>query len=350
MAIYIQFNWFNSSSIVGDGAGALFKKRITGADLDTAHRWQIAGTDLGIPYVLENGAIGFLFGDTFSSAWPEEGHGWRSPVMLRSHSLPGGTTGIVWDNAARVATNGFAPALFAKHANDVTFIPNDGISFPETKRQIVSFMGIERCYNAPAERGARWKSRYAGLAYTDNGNDFIRANIEFHNTADNSDPFQMWSMQRDGQWVYIYSVRSGRQSGPMMLRRVNWEHLFSAKEYQCWGKKGDQWDWGNPCTGLFEGNIGEPSVRKLSDGTWVMAYLNDKTGSIVTWKASSPTGPWSGEKVQVTQQQEANCYGGFIHPWSTSKPGDLHLMVSTWKHDLHGKSTAYHVSQWVASV
>ena len=34
---------------------ATFKKRLTGADLDTASRWQVAGTDLGIPYVLENG-------------------------------------------------------------------------------------------------------------------------------------------------------------------------------------------------------------------------------------------------------------------------------------------------------
>src|SRR5262245_31713493 len=92
---------------------ARINKRITGADLDTAQRWKVAGTDLGIPYVLENGAIGFLFGDTFSSARPEEGQGWRSPVMLRSHSQPA-TQSIIWDNAAGVGGDGFAAAIIKK--------------------------------------------------------------------------------------------------------------------------------------------------------------------------------------------------------------------------------------------
>ena len=50
---------------------ATWRKRLTGADLDTNHRWHVAGTDLGIPYVLENGSIGYLFGDTFDTPWPE---------------------------------------------------------------------------------------------------------------------------------------------------------------------------------------------------------------------------------------------------------------------------------------
>ncbi|MEW1590353.1 hypothetical protein AB0283_33455, partial [Micromonospora vinacea] len=29
---------------------AVWKKRLTGADLDTSSRWRVAGTDLGIPY------------------------------------------------------------------------------------------------------------------------------------------------------------------------------------------------------------------------------------------------------------------------------------------------------------
>ena len=211
---------YNVSAMVGVGP-AVLKKRLTGADLDTARRWKVAGTDLGIPYLLENGAVGFLFGDTFSAPWPEQGQGWRAPVMLRSHNQPNSPQGVLWDNAARVGGDNFAPALFNKEPGDFTLIPNDGISFPETKRQLISFMGIEKWYPSPnnAERGALWKSRYAGLAYTDNGNDFVRTNLKWNNNVDNSDPLQMWTMQRDGQWVYIFSVRSGRQHGPMMLRR-----------------------------------------------------------------------------------------------------------------------------------
>lgn len=54
---------------------SVWKKRLTGEDLDTGHRWAVAGTDLGVPYTLENGAIGFLFGDTFSVQSPDGGQG-----------------------------------------------------------------------------------------------------------------------------------------------------------------------------------------------------------------------------------------------------------------------------------
>jgi len=349
----------NSASAQFQWPAASFKKRITGGDLDTARRWNVAGTDLGIPYVLENLSIGYLFGDTFSSAWPEEGRGWRSPVMLRSNSHPGASDGIVWQNAARVAGDGFAPQIMHNGLRgpdhegrwEFTVIPNDGISFPETGRQLVSYMSIETWYNnndGPGNSG--WKSGYAGLAYSDNGNDFIRTNLKWENNADNSDPYQMWTMQRDGEWVYIFSVRAGRQQGPMMLRRVNWNRMFWPGEYQCWGWRDNNWAWGNPCTPILTGKFGEPSVRRLSDGTWVMAYLNPDKGSIVTRKSSGPDRAWSAEKIQVNAIQESALYGGFIHPWSTSKRNELHLMVSTWKRDGQGKTTAYHVSQYVGTV
>ena len=68
---------------------AIPRKRLTGADMYTATNWRVAGTDLGIPYVLENGSIGYLMGDTFGGPWPEGGDDHRSPVMLRSASNPG---------------------------------------------------------------------------------------------------------------------------------------------------------------------------------------------------------------------------------------------------------------------
>ena len=129
---------------------ATSKKRLTGADMYTASNWRVAGTDLGIPYVLENGSIGYLFGDTFSSAWPEGGSDHRSPVMLRSASAPGSCEGIVFDSAATVYGNGFDPELMYNahggrvgNTTELTVIPNDGISFPETGRQLVSFMSME---------------------------------------------------------------------------------------------------------------------------------------------------------------------------------------------------------------
>lgn len=337
---------------------ATYKKRVTGADLDTNSRWQVAGTDLGIPYVLENGSIGYLFGDTFNTPWPEQqNNDWRSPVMLRSAVHPGAAGGIVFDSAAKVVGNGRAPEIMHNGHNgigidglwEVSVIPNDGISFPETGRQLVSYMSIEN-WNSAGPNGPQWKSRYAGLAFTDNGNDFVRTNLKWFNSGDNLDPFQMWTMQRDGDYVYVFSVRSGRQDGPMMLRRVRWDKLFNPELYEGWGWNGSNWGWGRPCSPILNGRFGEPSVRRLSDGTWAMSYLNCATGNIVTRTATGPDQAWTNEKVQVTFAQEPSLYGGFIHPWSTKAANGLHLMVSKWTHALNGASTAYHVSQYAGSL
>src|ERR1044072_4342177 len=97
---------------------ATWKKRLTGEDLDTNRRWNVAGTDLGIPYLLENGSVGFLFGDTFGSARPESGNHWRSPVMLRSNVHPAAPEGIVFDSAAKISGVGRAPEILNHNAHN----------------------------------------------------------------------------------------------------------------------------------------------------------------------------------------------------------------------------------------
>ena len=326
------------SGLLGfEHAAAAFDKRLTRADLDTAKRWAVGGTDLGIPYVLENGSIGYLFGDTFSDPLPG-GKGWRSPVMLRSAVSPAAGGGVVFDSAAKTG-GGFAPELIA-NAHDTrglwspksewSVIPNDGISFPETKRQVISFMSMNRWDGNGSVRAASFRSGYAGLAYSDNGNDFTRVPATWQNDEGNNDADQMWTMQRDADWVYIFSVRSGRQDGPMMLRRVDYRKILEPGAYQGWGNDGTGWAWGKPPTPILQGKFGEPSVRRLKDGTWAMAYLDAAAGNIVTRTAKGPDQLWSAERVQVTFAQEPCLYGGFIHPWSTLGAGGLHIMVSKW--------------------
>ncbi|MFN8492704.1 MAG: DUF4185 domain-containing protein [Caldilineaceae bacterium] len=336
---------------------ATFVKRLTGADLDTARRWNVGGTDLGIPYVLENGSIGYLFGDTFSGPWPG-GPDWRAPVMLRSNVDPQ-SNDIVFDSAARVLGDGFAPAIMhneqdanSEHAfgSEFSVIPNDGIGFPENRGQIVSYQSIWK-WSGP--NGSSWSTNYSGLAYSNNGNDFTRSELKWPNNPNNDDPFQMWSMQRDPDgYIYIFSVRAGRQKGPMMLQRVHWDHMMDIQYYQGWGWNGCDWGWGRPCTGILCGVFGEPSVKRLRDGIWVMSYLDVTQpggGSIVTRTAARPDAPWSFPKTQVTWAQQPVLYGGFIHPRSTAAPDDLHLMVSRWIKDTHGNTTAYDVSHWRGS-
>ncbi|MGW5152171.1 DUF4185 domain-containing protein, partial [Rhodococcus koreensis] len=66
-------------------------------------QFDIGGTDLGIPFRMPNGQIGFLLGDTFAGTQPQVGGpNWRSPMLLRSttHDV---TTPITFASAARGA-------------------------------------------------------------------------------------------------------------------------------------------------------------------------------------------------------------------------------------------------------
>lgn len=305
---------------------AEFIKTLTGSGVTT--QWDVNGTDLGIPFILENGSVGYLFGDTFSTAMPS-GTNWRSPVGLRSN--PGAypiNNGIIFDSAYRVAGENPAPELmFNAHDTsgnpgaEYTVIPNDGIAFPETGRQLVSYMSVNNWDNGT------WRTNYTGLAFSDNGNDFIRLDdVKWYNNELGDDPWQMWTMQRYGNYVYIFSTANGRDlEAGVHLRRVHWARMFFKNEYESWnGQSWSRWGTTKP---IINGRFSELSVRKLGN-TWVMAYLDPVSLNIVTRRASSPIGPWSGPKIQLTSTIEPNLYGGFIHPYST--PDNLHMMVSVW--------------------
>lgn len=323
-------------------------ERITGADMSSCDRWKLCGTDLGIPYELENGSIGYLFGDTFARRNPEGSPkvagGWRSPVLLRSNVTPSHDTVIKFDSAAGVSGAGMAPEIvYNGHRSngEVSVIPNDGIAFPETGDHIVSFQSIRSWEETGSEN---WQTNYAGLAWSPDGNNFYRMGPQWMNGVGNDDPFQMWTMQRDGDWVYIFSVKAGRQEGPMVLRRVPWDQMLNPDAYQC--RNGDKWD--STCSPILKGRFGEPSVQKLPDGTWVMAYLNADTGNIVTRTAESPAGSWSDEKVQLARGEHPSMYGGFIHPRSTRD--NLILMVSSWVRDQARETKRYDVAQFIGSL
>lgn len=315
-------------------ANAVPKRRLIGEDRESGRRWGVAATDLGIPYDMHNGQVGYLFGDTVSTMWVQEAKDLRSPVMLLSGIHPGEDGGIFFESAAGVDGDGLAPRLFynGDHGDDgtgtweFTVLPNDGISFPETGEHIISYTSIMNFTTS-------WTPNYAGLAYSTDGNSFSRLPTKWLNNDNNTDPFQMWTMQRDGDWVYVFTVRCARQYGPMMLQRVPWDKMTDKTEYQGWGWNGEDWGWQRPCSPILDGYFGEPSVRRLQDGTWAMVYLNASTSTphIVSRTARGPTGPWSEETVQVNQAgDESLLYGGFIHPWSTSERNQLYLMVSNW--------------------
>lgn len=308
-------------------------------DLTPVPQFGVGGTDLGIPFVLENGSIGYLFGDTFTSDLPG-GPGWRSPVALRSHNPV--SEGIEFDSAYKLHGEGYAPEILQNAHNssgEYTVIPNDGISFSETGRQIISYMSVNNWDNGT------WRTNYMGLAYSDDGNNFTKLPWKWYNNAKGTDILQMTSMQRDGDYVYLVSTSNGRDMyDGLYLRRVRWDKMFDPSAYEHWTWNG-YWRWTKNYSWFFHpiltGQFGEPSLRKLKDGRWAISVIDAARHELVLFDSSAPDNVWN-RRVMMSNTKVNSIYGGFIHPHSTMK--DLHLILSRWS------DTDYRCEQWRTSM
>lgn len=331
--------------------------RDTGTDMQSCADFFVCGTDLGIPFTLPNNiSTGYLFGDTFAvqgpfvkdNELPPTGDQYRAQVLLQSDTIPTKGQPIIFNGAAGLENvkTGTAPEFLGQWH----ILVNDGISLPDGSI-VVSYQHTVEVDN-PADN--TWHTDYAGLAWSPDGNHFSLIGPRWENTPDNNDPYQMWSMQRDGNYVYIVSDKAGRKQGPMMLFRVPWNEMLNGDAYTYWN--GTDWDTKQNAKPMMVGHFGEPSLRKLRDGTWVLGYT-DYSGApkIVTQTlqdpSSGPEGSWDIPKVQLTWQRQPFLYGGFIHPDSTAD--NLILMVSVWERQKdgseHGKLVRYDVSHFVGS-
>ncbi len=301
--------------------------RVTGPG--TASELYRAQGDLLIPFYDEHCNFTLAMGDSFVGNLPGEGIK-RSPVLLHAgnHLMPGQP--IPFTGASGIIGPGIAPAVM----DGDNIIPTDGISLPG--QEFISYMKI-KSWDVTDTQG--WSTSYSGIAWSPDGNHFQPIpSALWQNDPDNQDPYQMMSLQRSGSFIYVVSVRAGRQMGPMMIQRLPLYGLYDKADWQCW-TGGDEWvsTMQNPsaCQPLFDGKqeqFGEPSLRLLAGGIWALSYLNvdypNGEPHIVTRWALSPTGPWSDEKTQLTWSEDDNLYGGFIVPSSTAQ--QLILMVSKW--------------------
>jgi hypothetical protein len=323
-----------------------------------------------VPFTLPNGSIGYMTGDTFAVAGPYQdplppgGDKWRSPVMLRSSEMPKLHDPITFDNAVGLAGEGVAPEfIYDSHrtnGREITVFPNDAVSLPDGSI-IVSYQSVG---GEITPDNANWTTNYSGLAFSADGEHFERllsgpdgsagpGDPVWMNNEFNSDENQMWSMQLDGDYVYIISTRAGRTTGPMIMLRVPWREMRDKSAYTCWNGNG----WGGDCKPLLpESKYGEPSFRKLDDGTpeglWVMSYVDYTYTQLMTRTAKNPSGPWSEPSIQMSWLDMNALYGGFIHPMST--PDNLILIVSTWQREIDkdkygkfGKLLRYDVSHLI---
>lgn len=324
--------------------------RDTGMDTQPCRDYEICGTDLGQPFLLPDGSVGYLLGDTFAVKGPflrnvpPGADKYRAQAMLRSNKMPIEGEPITFDGAAGLEDKGTAPDLLGGW----NMLMNDGVSLPNGD-VIVSY---QHTISVEGQKEHVWYTDRSSLAIShDGGNTFEKTGPDWENNENNTDPYQMWSMQRDGDYVYIVSVAAGRQPGPMMLFRSRWDQMLDKSTYTYWNGT----DWGEKAnaTPIMQGHFGEPSLRKLSDDTWILGYADYSKGpKIVTQIVEDPTegpeGQWSEPKVHLTWKDLPNPYGGYPHPYSTKE--NLVLMVSTWQmspdrdEEGHGEPIRYDIS------
>jgi len=320
-------------------------KDITGPGITT--QFQFEGTDLGEPFMFQNGAFGFFFGDTFNE-YKAGGTGWRSPVMCRSHTYPL-DGGITWDNCAGTgsASSGKAKQIlpnaqygYNKYGQyEVTVIPGDGITVGEVN--YLSFMSVHS-WSDP-----NWATNYAGLATSNNyGEDWTVQSPVWFNDG-NGDMHQMWTMcnGNDG-YIYIISCAFGRvRTEGMILQKVPEKQLLTQSAYIPWGwTQANGWKWGQPATPILPGPLGELSLR-LIEKTWVLSYFSPSRYAIVMRTAAKIDGLWSNEIVVLRGAEVPQLYGGFIHSLSTLN--NIHFIVSQW---ITSTNTPYHAMQYKTSI
>ena len=332
------------TGLKGVNAGNLLYK-ITGESSvnQTRTRWNVGGTDLGIPVVMGNKLFLFI-GDTFSGTATENmKDGWRSNVaaIVNDYAKLDLNSALRFDSMISDASGSARELISSKKIDndEMTCIPTGGFSLNETL--FLSYMSVRHWgddgvwtvnYNSfvqSSDGGATW-TRINSMTWTDGR-------------------FQQIACALQGDTIYMVGIPGGR-NGNASLMKVSVSTFTDKSTYQYYtGRNTDgsaNWQTGDAgltnAAYLFDGlpgnaaqaYVGEPSLM-YSDylGQWLMTYLSGS--KIVIRSAANVWGPWSSAYTIVSQKANfpdtSGIYGGFISPAMSSEGGKkLYMTISFW--------------------
>lgn len=307
---------------------AIIVEKMTGPDSpsNTAGRWDVKSTDLGVMWDDGKGRILAAFGDTFGNAWTGPGGGappngnWRSNVLFRSSDTVL-ADGMMFESAA-LAPNGTAKEIIPSkkiNGDEMTTIPTAGISVG--KRQYLGFMSV-RQWGEPGH----WDTNYAGIAYSDDGGEnWTVSDTTWQNDAEGGNNFQMQAWVRKGSYVYVYGTPNGRQ-GDVRVARVSASKLLDKSSFRYWD--GRHWVRDEAAAvAVVPAPASELSVHYDSySKRFLLMTLSGE--DIVLRTAKTPEGPWTDPQTVASSADYPGLYGGYFHPWS--KDGVLYFAMSQW--------------------
>lgn len=353
------FLWFISTANAQDKSNRelLLKNiqkvsRLTGTPLsgeelpspnNTAQRYDVGGTDLGIFWQMSGSKVGIFFGDTHGSAFIAEkdgkgggnGANWRSNVLAFS-SDDDLNDGITIDSMA-LDKNGSAREICAGGKTNPekynTSIPTAAIRVNQV--DYVHYMNI---YNWAGGNG-RWLTNFSSLyASSDDGRTWSRKNeVTFNGDSRFS---QVCYAKKDG-YVYMIGSLSGR-GGPGYLARFKENDILNLKRYEYWNGNLKSWFMGDESKAsiVIPGPIGEASLLfQEKFKRWIIVYSYDsaydttaknKFHAIAYRDAKEINGAWSDLKILADVTQFKGLYCPYIYPLKNNG-NQLYFTMSQWE-------------------
>lgn len=296
---------------------------------NTATKWNVGGTDLGIIWEMQPGKYGIFFGDTFGYDFKPNpanpgpnGGSWRSNVLAFSEDNDL-EDGLSFSNMA-TDDKGYAREIVyggkdSSGNGDWTSIPTAAIRAN----------GIDYVHYFNMRNWTGWITNYSGI-YKSADNGLTWAKCKDITFSSYSFFGQVGYFKKDG-YVYMIGTQTGRDSNAK-LARFHETDIENKTAYEYWNSFTNQWIKGNEneATVLIEDKVGELSfIYNETHKKWIIAYFNADRYNITMRTAEDITGPWSEPYELANGREYAQLYGSYIHPLSVT--GDnLYFTMSMW--------------------
>jgi len=296
---------------------------------DTAGRWRVVGTDLGVAWDTGTGEVALVFGDTFENLEQTGSH--RRNVLAFSVDRDP-TDGITLTRMIEDAPGHAAEILHAttglSPTEEPSVIPTAGLAIGP--RQVLFYMSVSHW----GPKG-RWATRGSSVAFSDDGGAHWLRDEPLSGPSDGlgdvptGSGFAQVAVVREDDLVYMFGTPAGR-FGPARLARVQGRSVLDRGAYEYLAGDGSWVADVQRAQPVVPPPVGELSIRwNAASRLYRMTYLDERRAAIVLRTSERLVGPWSDASVLVDTAHPAHpkVYGGFQHPW-LNDGDDAYLLVS----------------------